>query len=100
MINSLIDNQEFVDSYRHFNPRKIDCTYRAFKKDKRDLRGRLDYGLISPSLLPYVKKVSNTAHNYDVTDHATYSISIDITESKRGKGIFRFPPTMHKDIEY
>jgi exonuclease III len=27
--NSLIDNQEFVDSYRHFNPSKIDYTNRA-----------------------------------------------------------------------
>jgi exonuclease III len=98
--NSLIDNQKFVDSFRHYHPNKTKYTYRAFRKDKCDLRGRLDYGFISPSLLPYLKKVSHTAQNYDVTDHATYYISLDITESKRGKGIFRCSPTMHKDIEY
>ena len=75
VINSLIDNQEFIDSFRHFNPNKTGFTYRAFKKEKCDLRGRLDYGLISPSLLPFVKNVTHTAHNYDITDHATFSLT-------------------------
>ena len=69
-----------MDSFRHFHPNKKEYTYRAFRNNKCDLRGRLDYGLISPSLLPYVKKVSHTAHNNDVTDHATFSLSLDITQ--------------------
>ena len=55
VISSLINNQEYIDSFRHFHPNKTGFTYRAFKKDKCDLRGRLDYGLISPSL-PFCQK--------------------------------------------
>jgi hypothetical protein len=97
LISGFIDNEEFVDSFRHFNPNKTEYTYR---NNKGDLRDRLNYGLVSPSLIKYVKKVSQTAHNYDVSDHASFSITLDITESKRGKGIFRCSPTIHKNPEY
>ncbi len=100
VINSLIENQEFVDSFRHFHPNKKEFTYRAFRKNKCDLRGRLDYGLISPSLIPFVQQVSHIAHNYDVTDHATFTLTLDITKSEKGKGIFRCAPNMHKDKDY
>ena len=87
-----------MDSFRHFNPDSKAYTYR---NKKGTLRGRLDYGLISPSLIPYVKKVTHTPHNYDdVSDHASFSITLDITESKRGKGLFRCSPTVHKDPTY
>ena len=97
VINSLLDNEEFVDSYRHFHPDSKTYTYR---NKEGTLRGRLDYGLISPSLIPHVKKVTYLAHNYEITDHASYSLTLDITESLRGKGIFRCNPTIHRDKDY
>ena len=50
---------------------------------------------------PMSKKVNHSPHNYDdVSDHASFSITLDITESKRGKGLFRCSPTVHKDPDY
>ena len=97
VLNGLLENEVFVDLFRHFNP---DSSAYTYINKKGTLRGRLDYGLISPSLIPYVKKVTHTPHNYDVSDHASFSITLDITESQRGKGLFRCSPTIHKDPDY
>ena len=90
VIQSFIDNEEYIDSYRHLHPDSKAYTYR---KVSGELRGRLDYGLISPSLIQYLKEVTHTHHHCsDVSDHASVSLKIDITNSEQGKGIFKAPP--------
>ena len=91
-------NQEiFIDSYRHLNHNTKSYTFRT--KDCKK-RSRLDYGLISPSLAIHLKNVQHIAHHYENTDHSTISLDIDITNSEKGKGIFRCPPNIHNNIDY
>ena len=97
VINSLLEQELFIDSFRHLNPEKKSYTFRT--KDGKK-RSRLDYGLISPSLAPHLKDVNHLAHHYENTDHCTLSIEIDITQSVTGKGIFRCPPNIHNDRDY
>ena len=97
IINQLLDQELFIDCYRHLNPDTRSYTFRTRDCKKRS---RLDYGLISPSLLPHLKSSEHLAHHYDNTDHSTISIEIDITNSKIGKGIFRCPPNIHNKTEY
>ena len=98
VIQSFIDNEEYIDSYRHLHPDSKAYTYR---KVGAELRGRLNYGLMSPSLIQYLKEVTQTQHHCsDVSDHASVSIKIDITNSEQGKGIFKAPPNIHKNTNY
>jgi hypothetical protein len=72
---------------------KIEFTYRTKDRNKKS---RLDYGLISPTLIPHLKTVTHTAHHYGVTDHSSLSITLDIMKSKRGKGTFKCAPNLHQ----
>ena len=49
VLSGILETEELIDSYRHFNPDSQSYTYR---NKKGNLRGRLDHGLISPFLLP------------------------------------------------
>ena len=53
-----IETEELIDSYRHFNP---DSRSYKYRNKKGNLRGRLDHGLISPSLLPFIKNHNTVA---------------------------------------
>ena len=97
ILNQLLDQEIFIDSYRHLNHDTKSYTFRT--KDCKK-RSRLDYGLISPSLAIYLKNVQHIAHHYENTDHSTISLEIDITDSEMGKGIFRCPPHIHNNIDY
>ena len=97
VINQLLEQEILIDSYRHLHPDKRSYTFRT-KNGKK--RGRLDYGLISPSLIPSLKNVTHIAHNFDNTDHSTIALEIDITNSTKGKGLFRCPPHLHQNIDY
>ena len=96
-INNLLEQEFYIDSFRHLNPEKKSYTFRT--KDEKK-RGRLDYGLISPTLIPHLKEAKHIAHHYDNTDHSTISLEIDITKSETGQGIFRCPPNIHNDLDY
>ena len=97
VINDLLEQELFIDSFRHLNPEKRSYTFRT--KDGKK-RSRLDYGLVSPSLATHLKNVTHLAHHYENIDHCTLAIEIDITESVIGKGIFRCPPNIHNDRDY
>ena len=97
IINQLLQQEVLIDSYRHLNPEKKSFTFRT--KDNKK-RSRLDYALVSPSIAQYLKNVQHIAHHYDNTDHSTISLEIDVTNSIRGKGIFRCPPNIHNNIDY
>ena len=97
VLNQLLEQEILIDSYRHIKPDTKSFTFRTRDGKKRS---RLDYGLISPSLAPYLKNVQHIAHHYENTDHSTISLEIDITCSEKGKGIFRCPPNIHNNIDY
>ena len=56
-------NAGFVDSFRHFHPEKVEYSYWSyrFKARERNTGWRIDYFLISESLIPKVKSV-HAAH--------------------------------------
>ena len=96
-INYNIDNELIYDVYRELNPDAREYTWSVKNLMKRS---RLDHMLVSPTFLNNVKEY-NTIHNpWDISDHATISVKIDLTLSKGGPGIFRCPPSIHKDITY
>ena len=97
IINQLLEQEIYIDSFRHLNPESKSFTFRT--KDNKK-RSRLDYGLISPSLVPYLNNVQHIAHHYDNTDHSTILLELDITKSERGKGIFRCPANIHNNTDY
>ena len=97
ILNQLLEQELFIDSYRHFKPETTSFTFRT--KDSKK-RSRLDYGFISPSLAPYLTNVEHIAHHYENTDHSTISLEIDITNSEIGKGVFRCPPNIHQNLNY
>ena len=92
-----VENEELVDSFRYMHPDKTEFTFRTKDGEKR---GRLDYGLISPTLIPHLKLVKHTAHHFGVTDHSFLLIIINITKSTKGKGTFRCAPKLHNDPTY
>ena len=79
------------------HPDKTEYTFRTKDGAKK---GRLDYGLISPTLIPHLKLMKHTAHHFGVADHSSLSIVIDITKSIRGKGTFLCAPNLHNDPTY
>ena len=97
VITNLLEQELYIDSFRHLNPDKKSYTFRT--KDCKT-RGRLDYCLISPTLIQHLEEIKHIAHHFDNTDHSTISLEIDITQSEKGNGIFRCPPNTHNNLDY
>ena len=97
IIRNWLENEAFVDTFRHFHPGVKSFTYRT---SNCKTKSRLDYCLSSPSLISFVKHISHFAHNYANTDHSSVLLEVDITNTSQGKGIFRCPPNAHSDISY
>ena len=97
VLSNWLENETFVDTYRHFYPDTKSFTYRT--RDCK-LKARLDYCFSSPNLISSVKNIFHHAHNYINTDHSSTILDIDFTNTLRGKGIFRCPPNAHNDITY
>ena len=97
IIKGWLENETFVDTFRHFYPDTKSFTYRT---RNCKLKSRLDYCLSSPCLISSIKQISHHAHNYSNTDHSSVVMDIDITNTPRGKGIFRCSPNAHNDILY
>ena len=97
VLKNWLESETFIDTFRHFYPDTKSFTYRT--RDCK-LKSRLDYCFSSPNLIPNIKQISHHAHNYLNTDHSSTIIDIDLTNTPRGKGIFRCPPNAHNDIAY
>ena len=97
VITNLLEQELYIDSFRHLNPDKKSYTFRT--KDGKT-RSRLDYCLTTPALTQHLKEIKHIAHHYDNTDHSTISLEIDITKSEIGNGIFRCPPNTHNNLDY
>ncbi len=67
-----------VDVYRHFHPEKVAYTYWSyrFKARERNVGWRIDYFLVSESLLEKVKKVDILGEHYG-SDHCPVLLEID-----------------------
>jgi exonuclease III len=97
VINNWLENETYVDVYRHYNPETPSYTFRT--KDCKK-KSRLDYCLSSPNLIPFINNITHLAHNHLNADHSSIIIDLDFTNTTQGKGIFRCPPNAHKDKHY
>ena len=97
IINDWLENEAFIDTFQHFYPHDKSYNYRT-KECK--LKSRLDYCLTSPNVILFIKHIPHIAHNYANTDHSSILVEIDVTNTSRGKGIFRCPPNAHNDPSY
>ncbi len=72
-------NSGFVDTFRHFHPEKIAYTYWSyrFKARERNAGWRIDYFLISKSLVGRVKSVKIDSDFYG-SDHCPVSLEISL----------------------
>ena len=69
----------FVDTFRHFHPDEVAYTYWSyrFKARERNTGWRIDYFLVSPSLLPKVKE-AKIYPNIMGSDHCPIGLELDI----------------------
>ena len=90
-----MENLGLIDIFRELNPNKKRFSWRQFGGNKR---ARLDYFLISATLLPFVQ-------NTDIlpgisSDHSIQTLDIDFSKFSRGRGFFKFNNSLIKDLEY
>lgn len=69
----------FVDSFRHFHPEKVAYTYWSyrFKARERNTGWRIDYFLVSKSLVEKIKKVEILSEYYG-SDHCPIELEIGL----------------------
>ena len=94
----LIDQMQIfnlVDIWRDLHPDEKKFTWRKFNQNKQS---RLDFFLVSSSLLPYVKKAEIIPGF--LSDHSSITLEIDFSQFTRGKGFWKFNSSLLKDQEY
>ena len=84
-----------MDIWRDTHPEARVYTWKKFNQDKMS---RLDYFLISSSLLPYVVK-TDIIPSF-CSDHSGIELEIDFTRFKMGKGFWKFNKSLLKDPSY
>src|SRR5690554_36041 len=72
-------NEGFVDTYRHFHPEEVAYTYWSyrFKARERNTGWRIDYFLVSKSLVEKIQKVEILSEYYG-SDHCPIHLEIQV----------------------
>ena len=94
-LNEHIENNGFIDAFRHLNHDKKMYTW--IKKGGPQ-RSRLDMFLTSNSLKPYITNF-NKYPAYK-SDHNPITLTIDYSNFKRGKGYWKHNSILLRDVEY
>ena len=84
-----------IDIWRDLHPDDNTFTWHKFNENKHS---RLDYFLVSSSLMPYVVKADIIAGF--CSDHSAITLEIDFTKFKRGRGFWKFNASFLSDPEY
>ena len=90
-----IQQYNLVDIWRELHPDDRQYTWRKFNENKQS---RLDYFLISASLLPYVQNAS-IIPSY-CSDHSGIELEIDFSKFIRGRGFWKFNTSLLSDPDY
>jgi len=91
----IIDEKGLVDIYREFHEHTQRYTWR---KNNPLKQARLDFFLISENLLNSINK-ADIEPSYR-SDHSQISLSINFTNFKKGKGLWRFNNSLLSKLEY
>ena len=94
-LNEQIQQNNLVDIWRELNPDKKTFTWQKFNENKQS---RLDYFLISASLLPFVVK-ADILPSF-CSDHSGITLEIDFTKFTRGRGFWKFNASLLSDPHY
>ena len=94
-LRNKIEEFELIDIWRELNPQEQRFTWRKFRDNKM---ARLDYFLISSSLLPYVQDSGMFSGSF--SDHSGIFLDIDFARFQRGRGFWKFNSSLLKDREY
>ena len=94
-MKSKINEYELVDIWRELNPNDRTYSWRKYRDNKQ---ARLDYFLISSSLVPYVQKVDILPGIY--SDHSVILMDIDFSRFVRGRGFWKLNTSLLKQKEY
>ena len=92
---SKINELNLIDIFRNLNPTAKKFTWKQWGNNKM---ARLDYFLISSSLLPFVQKVETLTKCY--SDHCPIFIEIDFSKFQRGKGFWKLNNSLLYNPEY
>ena len=90
-----IDENNLIDIWRYLHPNDTQFTWQKFNHNQQ---GRLDYFLISSSLLPFV--VSSGILPSFRTDHSGIELVIDFSKFTRGRGFWKFNCSLLHDPIY
>ena len=93
VLDNFLAEEDFADIWRNFNPDKKWFTW--MKLHARHTWSRIDYFLVSPSLLTRCTNceiIANTA-----SDHSLVSLDIDPATPKRGPGVWKLNDEMLQD---
>ena len=94
-ILACMENLGLIDIFRDLHPNTKRYSWRQFGGLKR---ARLDFFLISTTLLPFVEKTDILPGIY--SDHSMPMLEIDFSRFQRGKGFFKFNNSLINDPEY
>lgn len=94
-ILTIKDDFNLTDPFRDLYKQKIRYTWRKSNPVKQ---ARLDFFLVSDSLMPSIDKV-DILPSYR-SDHSTVVLSLHINEFQKGTGLWKFNNSLLKDIEY
>ena len=90
-----IEEHNLIDIWRHNNPDGRVYSWRKYNSNKQS---RLDYFLVSASLLPYVSGANITPGIN--SDHSVIDLEIDFSKFSRGKGFWKFNSSLLGDTVY
>ena len=86
---------ELLDVWRELNPLEQKFTWKKFRENKM---ARLDYFLVSSSLLPYIQDTDIFTGSF--SDHSGIFLDIDFSRFKQGRGFWKFNASLLKNKEY
>ena len=84
-----------IDIFRELNPTLKKFSWKQWGSTKF---ARLDFFLISDSLLPYVEKADILQTCF--SDHSPILLEIDFAKFKRGRGFWKFNNSLLTDSNY
>ena len=94
LIRKITENH-LVDIFRDINPTEKKFTWKQWGSHKF---ARLDYFLVSNSLLPFI--VNAKIHPSCFSDHNPIELEIDFAKFSRGRGFWKFNNSLIEDPEY
>ena len=90
-----IQQNNLVDIWRELHPQDKTFTWQKYNENKQS---RLDFFLVSASLLPFVQK-ADIKPGF-CSDHSAIELEIDFSKFERGRGFWKFNSSLLQDPNY